>query len=534
MNLMIVEDELRLRLGLANNIPWEENGIEVVGLAASGVEALSLIERKRPDIMLIDVQMPEMDGLTLVRKLRECPDNGVQLKLIILSGHDNFGFAQDAIALGVSQYLLKPAAEEEILGAVLEAASQLRDEMEQWREQAELKVKWREHLPHLQSGFIRQWAAGAYDDSEVLRRGRDYQIELQESDRIAVAVVDIDPLPEGEACFRAEDAPMWRFSLQCLAREMLPATCFVCPDHQGYTLLVFVLRSGEEPGDSALRIQASVVQLLSRTRETLGLTASAGICAAAGGLGSMSTLYAEACRALQERIVYGCDIAIPYRELGRKEQGVQVQQGLEKALEIALETADEAKALEALQGLWDKSLESAETAEEVHEAVLYLSSLYIRMIQKQGWRIGCVAGEDMVYFENIRLLATKEQIRAWLVRLTSRICDYLQQQRKTTSNGVVRSILSIVNQEIDQDITLHTVADRLFVNSSYLSRLFKQETGVPFSTYVLERKMERAKTVLQNGGKVYDAARLVGYRDVSYFTKVFRKYWGVNPGGVKA
>jgi two-component system response regulator YesN len=73
MNLMIVEDELRLRLGLANNIPWEEHGIEVVGLAASGVEALALIERKRPDIMLIDVQMPEMDGLTLVRKLRECP-----------------------------------------------------------------------------------------------------------------------------------------------------------------------------------------------------------------------------------------------------------------------------------------------------------------------------------------------------------------------------------------------------------------------------------------------------------------------------
>ncbi len=533
MNLMIVEDELRLRLGLANNIPWEEHGIEVVGLAANGLEALALAERKRPDIMLIDVQMPEMDGLTLVRELRERQGNGDLFKLIILSGHDNFSFAQDALAHGVSKYLLKPAAEEEILGAVLEAADQLRKELEDWREQAELRVKWREHLPHLQSGFISQWASGVYSGRQVLDKCGDYHIALTEQDRIAVAVLDIDPVPQENGRFKPEDAPMWHFSLQCLAKEMMPSTCWVCPDHQGYTLLVFVLPHEEAPGDGALRVQTSVVQLLSRTREALGLTASAGICAAAGGIEEMSELYAEACRALQERIVYGSDIAIPYRELSQKEQGVQVQQGLEKALEIALETADEASALEALQGLWDKSLEPAETADEVHEAVLYLSSLYVRMIQKQGWRIKSVAGEDMAYFQNIRQLATKEQIHAWLSRLTGRICEYLQCQRKITSNGVVRSILSIVNEEIDQDITLHTVADRLFINSSYLSRLFKQETGVPFSTYVLERKMERAKSILQDGGKVYDAARLVGYRDVSYFTKVFRKYWGVNPGGVK-
>ena len=166
----------------------------------------------------------------------------------------------------------------------------------------------------------------------------------------------------------------------------------------------------------------------------------------------------------------------------------------------------------------------AETADEMHEAVLYLSSLIIRMIQKQGWTIKQVTGDDMMYFQNMKLLTSKEQIRAWLSRTVTQMCTFLQCQRKLTSNGLVRSILSIVDKEIDRDITLHTVADRLFVNSSYISRLFKQETGVSFSAYVLERKMERAKAILQEGGKVYDAAQLVGYRDVSYFTKVFRKY----------
>lgn len=534
MNLMIVEDEVRLRQGLANNIPWEEHGIELVGLAANGIEALRLAERKRPDIMLIDVQMPDMDGLTLARKLRERPESSAMMKLIILSGHDNFSYAQEAMSYGVSQYLLKPAAEDEILEAVLEAARQLREEMERWREQSVLRVKWQEHLPHLQSSFFQQWTAGVYDVPEVLRKCMEYQIPLTELDRIAVAVVDVDPFQQGDGRSKTENAPMWHFSLQCLAKELLPApSCWACPDHQGYTLLVFSLPPGDNQDDFVLRVQASVVQLLSRAKETHGLTASAGICAGAGAIGDMSELYAQACRALQERIVFGHDIAIPYREQERKQQGVQGQPGLEKALEIALDLADETKALEALQGLWNKILEPAETADEMHEAVLYLSSLFIRMIHKQGWMIKQVTGDDMVFFQNVRLLASKEHTRAWLVRIVGHICAYLQRQRRLTSNGLVRSILSIVDQEIDRDITLHTVADRLFVNSSYVSRLFKQETGVSFSAYVLERKMEQAKAILQEGGKVYDAARHVGYRDVSYFTKVFRKYWGINPGGLK-
>lgn len=162
-----------------------------------------------------------------------------------------------------------------------------------------------------------------------------------------------------------------------------------------------------------------------------------------------------------------------------------------------------------------------------------MNSLFIRIMVKQGWSIREVIGEDWVYLQNIHLLNTRSQTRSWLARIVSRITDYMKGQRKSSSHQIVQKIASIIEQGIDQDITLHTVADRLYVNSSYLSRLFKQEMGMAFSAYVLEQKMERAKRVLQDGQKVYDAARQTGYRDVSYFTKVFRKYWGVNPGSFK-
>lgn len=535
MNLMIVEDEPRLRNSLAYNIPWEEHGIEIVGLASNGVEALEIAERKMPDIMLVDVQMPEMDGLTLIRKLKERQAERDLMKMIILSGHDNFEFAQQAMEHGVLKYLLKPAGEKEILQAVLEARDQLRMELEQWQMTAELKQKWKEHLPNLQNNFMVHWARGKYTGREVLAKSKELYLNIHEDDQFAVAVIDLDPIPADSTRFGSGDTELLQFTMYCLAKEILPPSfCYVCTDPDYDLMLVFEADPLRNPKDVMLFINTTVVKLLSQTKEVLKLTASAGICAGIGGIEDMGHLYSQACRALQERVVYGHNIAIPYRE--EQSPARQDMSGLlllEKQLEVALETADEERAMQALSQLWEDGFSQSESSKEFHEAVLYMNSLFTRMILKQGWRIRQVVKEDFAYFQNIKLLNTKGQTWSWLKRTVLNITAYMKQQRKTTSHQIVKEILSLIDQEIDQEITLHTIADRMYINSSYLSRLFKQETGRAFSTYVLEQKMERAKRVLQEGCKVYDAARMVGYRDVSYFTKVFRKYWGVNPGEFK-
>lgn len=535
MNLMIVEDEPRLRNSLANNIPWEEHGIDIVGLASNGVEALQIAERKMPDIMLVDVQMPEMDGLTLISKLKERQAGRALMKMIILSGHDNFEFAQQAMEHGVSKYLLKPAGETVILKAVLEARDQLRFDLEQWKMTAELEQKWKDNLPNLQNNLMINWVRGKYTSKEVLAKSRELYMDIKEDDQLAVAVIDLDPIPVDNTRFGLGDTELLQFTMYCLAKEILPHSfCRVCTDPDYDLMLVFGADPLRNPKDVMLHINSTVVKLLSQTKEILKLTASAGICAGTGGIEDMCHMYSQACRALQERVVYGHDIAIPYREeQSTNRQDMSELSSLEKQLEIALETADEDHAMRALSQLWEEGFSQTESSEEFHEAVLYMNSLFTRLILKQGWRIRHVVEEDIVYFQNIKLLNTKMQTWSWLVRTVQKISDYMRQQRKTTSHQVVKEILSLIDQEIDQDITLHTVADRMYVNSSYLSRLFKQEMGTAFSAYVLEQKMERAKRVLQEGHKVYDAARLVGYRDVSYFTKVFRKYWGVNPGEFK-
>lgn len=528
---MIVEDEARLRNSLANNIPWEENGIELVGLAANGEEALLLFDRKKPDVLLLDIQMPEMDGLTLARTILQ---KDPYIKCIVLSGHDNFAFAQSALELGICKYLLKPAGDTEILDAVLHAVELIRGEMEARHNQLQLQHKWSQHLPHIQEMFLQNWLYGKYVDWEIVEKSKDVQIHLAEEERYAVAVVEMDPLPETNARFNAQDAPLLNFSLKSISKEFLERhTAWVCSDASDSTVLLFSFPADQSEQEITLHLNTLIGKLLFIVKECLKVTASAGISSTTTHKEAVAKLYRQARTALQERIVYGHDLVIPYREEGDRKASMAVEPTLEKELEIALETGDEQRVTEALRHIWQRGLEQAGSLEEIREHKLYISSLFVRLIHQQGWAVQEVAGDAGDYFYEPHLLVAKEQINQWMHRVAQSYLAYQQKQRKTTSHKLVREILQLVEREMDQELSLHMVADRMFVNSSYLSRLFKQEMGQSFSSYVLERKMESAKRHLLDGAKVYDAARIAGYRDVSYFTRVFRKYWGVTPGEIK-
>ena len=114
--LLLVEDEKLIRRGLADHNPWSEWGFECVGEAENGMEALSLFAQHHPDVLLTDLRMPAMDGLTLLSKLR---NKGINCPVIIISGHADFDYAQRAIRYGVMAYLLKPIKQQELKNAFM-------------------------------------------------------------------------------------------------------------------------------------------------------------------------------------------------------------------------------------------------------------------------------------------------------------------------------------------------------------------------------------------------------------------------------
>ncbi|GIP34804.1 response regulator [Paenibacillus sp. J2TS4] len=530
MDLMIVDDEVQLLDNMARNIPWEEHGIEVVATAGNGSEALRLFQINRPDIVLLDIQMPEIDGLTVAERITAIHP---RVKIVILSGHDDFSYAQKALEYNVIKYLLKPAGFKEITNAVLEAKQLIRQELDAQYKQEQLQKSWEDHLPQLRDTFYLNWVLGQYVGWELERRSQDLKIDLTAIRHFAVIVVDMDPLEEEETRFTESDTSLLRFSLNQMAKEYLQeASCYVLKDYDDSTILFFVDKTDRQESEFMTEIHRLTSRLLVLVEEYLKVTASAGIGNPVQSKEAVFESYQQARRALQERVIYGHNLAIPYH--GKKDELAEIpfNPPLEKMLSNALKTGNREKAIEVVDELIRLGIGRAESVEEVRENALYFSSLFVRTVHSQGWAMQEVVGDNYVYFQNLHSLQTKEKIVQWLHSTVRSITQYAQQLSSSNSHQIVEEMMKFVESELDQAINLHTIAQRLYVNSFYLSRLFKQETGQSFTTYVLEKKMKLAMERLNAGTKVVETARSLGYKDVSYFTKVFRKYWGVTPGEV--
>ncbi|MDK8181782.1 response regulator [Paenibacillus sp. UMB4589-SE434] len=526
MKLLIVEDEIRLLDNLAR-MSWDKHSIDMIGTARNGEEALLQIKRKQPDIMLMDIQMPGMDGLALARLV------GCQyphIKLIILSGHDNFNYAQTAIELGVFKYLLKPAGEMSILQAVMDAAHRVHNEFIERSNRVWLEQRWTQFLPVLNQHFYENLTYGHYIQEEIAAFKESLKLDIDVNASYALIILDIDLMERHEPGERmSSDQFMY------LIKEMLPAaTYYLCKDKQDCIVAIAKIEGNEDVRQELLHVHTTIEKLLSHITQCLQVSVSAGISAQVGRLHELYPLYVQASKALQHRILYGGGIAIPYVEPDiHAGAEASAPQQADKRLEMALNAADGELAMQAIADMWANLHASKASYEVIMEQLMYITGILTLFIRKHGWSVQEVVGSDFKYLHDLKLLTTPEQMYQVLQHSVNQIVSYSLCHGKKAVHKTVQDIMDLLDSDLEQDYTLHTVADRFYVNSSYLSRLFKQETGVSFSAYVLERKMERAKSALMDGAKVYDAASMIGYRDVSYFTKIFRKYWGVTPSRIK-
>ena len=175
LKVFLVEDEMIIRNGVKNNIPWEQEGFTFVGEAGDGELAWPLIKQTKPDILITDIRMPFMDGLELSGLVRkELPDT----KIIILSGYSEFDYAKQAINLGVAKYLLKPISGEKLLEAVKQVADIIREERAQALLVEQYRQENQENIKIEKIRLFEQIVAGSATTREILDRGELLELDL--------------------------------------------------------------------------------------------------------------------------------------------------------------------------------------------------------------------------------------------------------------------------------------------------------------------------------------------------------------------
>jgi two-component system response regulator YesN len=191
--VFLVEDEIVVREGIRNNIPWEETPYALAGEAPDGEIALSLIQDIKPDILITDIRMPFMDGLALSRIVRKTLP---WIKIIILSGHDEFEYAREAISIGVEEYLLKPVSSRDMLQTLDKIARRIDEEKEKLLSMEHLRRQVLSHADILRERWLQDFVSGKMPAAEAIEKGRELGIGDLVARSYTVAVILV-VLPDG-------------------------------------------------------------------------------------------------------------------------------------------------------------------------------------------------------------------------------------------------------------------------------------------------------------------------------------------------
>lgn len=508
--LVIVEDEDTIRHSLECFIPWEKIGFQVVSTFSDGSDALEYLKEHPCDAVLTDILMSRMSGLEMIRSLHEiCPE----IKVVILSGHSDFGYAQQAIQYKVVYYLVKPVDEEELISVFMGIKEQLDFEKE---EQSLAELETRDLKQLLQKTFFRDLLSGQVATENEL------SVYTQ-----LLGMQNIDgshPLIAFEINHHQEESPHQELGELALKEALKESLSLLSEQYQSFVI--------EEKADKWHVIFVGLHQSENDTcREDCNQKLQAFVATLPELAGRAFTCH------LTHRVMRISELLINARN--SEDSHIPVQKyGMDEALYSAIVSDYKLLVLELDLGCQDIVLHILDqivfdlkdaTLEDVRFVLKNLYSAIELNYKKRKidtWDI--TAGKF-----DVNLLygaANMEAITACFKEAFCTLCESLKNRKIEIEHSVIGHVLQYLDEHVNEDIGHDALAAKYRLHPGYLSRLFKQEMGETLSEYLLRQKIERAAKLLREGQyKIGEIATIVGYSASSYFSIMFKKYTGYSP-----
>ena len=522
LRVVLADDENKVILLMQKLIDWEALGYEIAGTANDGLRALELVREKQPHLLITDVRMPGCDGIELIQRAKALQP---KLHFIVISGYRKFEYAQNALKYGVEDYLLKPLKQEELTGILL----RLKEKMGQ---EAALEFQLKRSGEHQQELLLDALLGTAERGTSFLSAGQangEYGFHFG-SGTYAAAVIRVD-VPDAES-YQDGYRILLRHALEIVRREsgLLTEEFAASLGHAGIAVLLY-LRAyhAVEVTQCFTKIRKEI-----ENQRDLFWNVQATVCLGSrrDSLEQVGDSMREAlwlCRDRLCRPQSWRDAALEMPDLARR---YQMDASRKKSFQVAAECLDEVRFVQELE-------ESCRTVEalpdlngqmvedwfrQVLEACLYgmrqsgeTEAPLEEEMDKRFWHCTDMAA---VY----RLL--RQGIQAEIQRLKE--AKALREMRPITEAK------HYIQQHYQEALRLEDVSTAVGFNATYFSTLFKKETGQNFMDYLTELRISKAKELLCGEElSVQDVAEQVGYRDLKYFSRLFKKLTGVSPSDYK-
>ncbi|KQX68665.1 MULTISPECIES: response regulator [unclassified Paenibacillus] len=515
--VVIVDDEIWIRRGLIQSIPWDRFGFRLVGEAGDGEEAHRIALAEKPDLLFLDMRMPGLDGKQLLGMLnRDLPD----LLTIVVSGYSDYEYMKEAIRQKAFDYLLKPVKKDELVSVLERAvAKMIQQETKKRTGQFDSRGDWLQRVLY-----------HAVTDVEA----RENEEEI--------------PLPEGWTCGETyvmvgqrdtfRDGCETNKLVGQLREQLIRNKPFLfggewnfavttAPEANGEFVIAIV---GEQLQLEEMNKLCHTIQRLLKQKE-MG-SYSLGIGLKKEDAHYLRRAYLEAGQALKKKRL-GVSCTVLWAENDLSNERFNYPQEKENAFLLSLQMGNKEEAQQECDMLFAAISEDSMTVDHLQRSAFLLVHSIEKQLRGTGNRLEEVSGKNpQMYTEMIQQRNDAAAVkRIFDEEIIPSVLEYYKRSHEKQGKKIVRIIQNLIENNYDQPLSLHQIAESHYMNTDYVSRLFKKTTGHNFVDYMTEFRINKSKELMRlSSYKNYEIAQMVGYEDYRYFSQIFKKKTGMTIG----
>ncbi|QGQ94452.1 response regulator [Paenibacillus psychroresistens] len=516
--VMLVDDEPFILEGLRQIINWDEHKLVIAAVANQGEKAFEMIKGLAIDILITDIQMPNVNGLELIMRIRE---EGLDIKCIILSGYDNFDYIKKALPLGIENYLLKPINEVELSSTLLTTVKKLDNEIHE-------KFKLRENAGILRENILYRWITNVIEPAELKERAAIVQIDLK-CPTYLIGFMRI--VNAGIGSFIKSD-PVLTFAVLNIANEVIGSfgKSIVISNHKSDFIFLFA-------SHTLLEDKQEIEQLIKASIENISKILKINVFAALGSLQSdfrnVYKSYEHAYSIIDYSLISEPNTIIDFDAArpSYEDHQITIQTDMEQ-LRIHIINHDKQSSFDFMDNFFERLRQvpnmNPVLLQNISIDLLYNHTYHLNQRIKIDKNV--IFNSTDHFLQEIFEIHDRLELINWVKQFVSNLIDQLLLKKEADSNPLINRVLNYMESHYATDISLKMLSAHFNVNTAYLGQLFKMEVGGMFTNYLNQLRINKAKDLLLTTElPASEIALQVGYTNANYFYNIFKKLTGQYP-----
>lgn len=538
VQILLVDDESYVTESLSATIPWGTLGIERVHQAASALAAVDVLETCDIDILVTDIRMPGMTGLELIIEVKE---RWPHIRCLLLTGYADFEYAKKAIQLKAFDYILKPVDDEEFVQCALAAIESLKEEWEAFDKVHQLQCSRRADFAVLRTHLMHDLVLGRHLSVQMIEdKFSQYEIMLRTGQRASMLLIQ---LGKYFSDMDYHSVSLIEYAIGNIAEEVFIPDFYVWHCKAPHDCLIVLIEEKVEENWNQIsdRSKGEQYHILRATIENFRKNVSNYLKGEIyitvtgwfmfpeelpkvyqsaikssywNGLGEMvTTLYIE-------------ELPEQPHSSAKLLEGLYVHPTLAHLLESRQWEEAEARINRVLANIG----ETGYTREHLYELFITITSAFMYTAHKQGRFIMQMdqTGFDPLHAQ--KMVQSFSSLKEWIFSMMNKLKSECSASEQSTKSYVVKQVQELISQDKGQELSVKTIADQVYLHPVYLSKIYKAETGEGLGDYIIRMRMERALYLLKySNKKIYEITTELGYQNPQYFSKMFKKHYGMTP-----